>query len=44
MSIQVTNTVVVLASFDQEKAQLLAIRITEQPILLTKNKINRPGL
>ena len=26
-----------------KKAQLLAIRITEQPLLLTKRKINRLG-
>ena len=26
-----------------KKAQLPAIRITEQPILLTKSEINRPG-
>ena len=26
-----------------KKAQLLAIRITERPILLTKSKINLPG-
>ena len=26
-----------------KKAQLPTIRITEQPILLTKSKINRPG-
>ena len=26
-----------------KKSQLPAIRITEQPILLTKSKINRPG-
>ena len=41
MSKQVNNTVAVLAFFDQEKAQLPAIRITEQPIL--KSKINRPS-
>ena len=40
---QVTNTVVALVFFDQEKAQLPAIRTTEQPTLLTKSKINRPG-
>ena len=27
----------------REKAQLPAIRITEQPMLLTKRKINGPG-
>ena len=32
-----------LAFFDQKKAQLPAIRITEQPILLTKRKINCLG-
>ena len=26
-----------------KKTQIPAIRITEQPILLTKSKINRPG-
>ena len=35
--------VAVLALFDQEKAQLSAIQITEQPRLLTKSKINRPS-
>ena len=44
MSKQVTNTVAVLAFFDQGKAhQLPAISITEQPMLLTKGKINRTG-
>ena len=43
MSKQITNTVVVLEFLDQEKAQLPSRRITEQPVLLTKNKINRPG-
>ena len=33
----------VLVFFDQKKAQLSTIRITEQPILLTMSKINRPG-
>ena len=32
-----------LAFFDKKKAQLPAIRITEQPILLTKRKINCLG-
>ena len=32
-----------LAFFNQENAQLPAIRITEQRMLLTKSKINRPG-
>ena len=41
MSKQLKNTVAVLAFFDQQKAQLPAIRISEQTILLTKNKINR---
>ena len=41
MSKQVTNTIAVLAFFDQEKAPLPAIRITEQPMLLTKSKIKR---
>ena len=36
----VTNTVAVLALFDQEKAQLPAIQINEQPRLLTKSKLN----
>ena len=35
--------VAVLAFFDQEKAQLPVIRITEQPMLLTKGKIHGPG-
>ena len=43
MSKQVTNTVAVLTFFDQEKAQLPATRITEQPMLLIKSKINRTG-
>ena len=43
MSKQVTNTVAVMALFDQEKAQLSAIRITEQPRVLAKSKINRPS-
>ena len=43
MSKQVNNTVAVLAFFDQKKAQLPALRITEQPILLTKSKINCMG-
>ena len=29
--------------FDREKAQLPAIRITEQPMLLTNGEINSPG-
>ena len=29
--------------FDQQKGQLPVIRITEQPTLLAKSKINRPG-
>ena len=37
------NRVADLASFDQEKAQSPAIRITEEPTLVTKGKINRPG-
>ena len=45
MSKQVHNTVAILAFLDQQrKAQLTAMRITEQPILLTKSKINRMGL
>ena len=43
MSKQITNTVVVLEFLDQEKAQLPSRRITEQPMLLTKSKMNRPG-
>ena len=43
MSKEVNNLLVVLAFFDQEKAQLPAIRISEEPMLLTKSKINRPG-
>ena len=39
MTKQVKTKVAVLAFFDQ----LPAIRMTEQPILLTKSKINRPG-
>ena len=35
--------VAVLALFDQGKAQLSAIQITEQPRLLTKSKINCPS-
>ena len=35
--------VAVLAFFDSKKAQLPAIIITEEPILLTKSKINRPA-
>ena len=37
------NTVAVLAFSIGKRAQLLAIRITELPILLTEGKINRPG-
>ena len=40
---QLTNTVVVWEFFYQEKAQLPAIRMTEEPMLLTKSKISRPG-
>ena len=43
MSKQVNNAVVVLAFFDQEKAHLSAVRITEQPMLLTKSKFNHQG-
>ena len=45
MSKQVKNTAAVSAFFDEQKinAQLPAIRITQQPILLTKRKINRLG-
>ena len=43
MSKQVNNKVVVLACFDQEKAQLPGISMTEQPMLLTQSKTNRPG-
>ena len=44
VSKQVKITISVLAFFDSQKAQLLEIRITEQPIILTKRKINRPGI
>ena len=40
VSKQVTNLVAVLVFFYQEKAQLPLIRISEQPMLLTKTKIN----
>ena len=43
MSKQAINTVAVLEYFSEEKAQLPAIRITGQPMLLTKSKTNRPG-
>ena len=43
MSKQVKNTVAILAFSISKKAQLPAIRITEQSTLLTKSKINRPG-
>ena len=43
VSKQGTNMIAFLAFFDQEKAQLPAIRVTEQPMLLTKIKINRQG-
>ena len=43
MSKQVTNTVAVLVFFDHKKAQLQAMGINEQPMLLTKSKINRPS-
>ena len=43
VSKQVKIKIAVLAFFDQRKAQLPAIRITEQPMMLTKRKINRPG-
>ena len=41
MSKQFKITVAVLAFFDQQKAQLPAIRITEQLILLTKRNIDQ---
>ena len=41
VSKQVKNTIAVLSI--RKKAQLPAIRITEQAKLLTKGKINRPG-
>ena len=41
VSKQVKNTIAVLSI--RKKAHLPAIRITEQAILLTKGKINRPG-
>ena len=40
---QVINNVSVLAIFEQEKAQLPAIRICEKPMLPTKSTINHPG-
>ena len=43
VSKQVKKTVAVLAFLISKKAQVTAIRITEQPILLTKSKINRTG-
>ena len=55
MSKQVNNMVAILAIFDPQKGLgpgsigcsviliAAAIRITEQPILLTKSKINRTG-
>ena len=43
VSKQVKNTVAVLAFLISKRAQLLAIRTTEQPLLLTKGKINGPG-
>ena len=44
MSKQVNNTVAVLHFFLSAKGlSYAAMRITEQPILLTKRKINRPG-
>ena len=43
MSKKVKNTVAVLHFLISEKAQLPATRITGQPMLLTKGKINRPG-
>ena len=44
VSKQVKITVAVLVFSISQKAQLLAIRITEQPMMLTKRKINRPGI
>ena len=43
VSKQVKVEVAVLAFFNQRKAQLPAIRINEQPMMITKRKINRPG-
>ena len=43
LSKQVKNTVAAWHFSISKKAQLPAIGITEQPILLTKSKINRPG-
>ena len=40
VSKQVKNVVALLAFFDLQK--LPATRITEQPALLTKSKVNRP--
>ena len=43
MTKQVENTTAVLAFFDQQNGSVVSNRITEQPILETKGKINRPG-
>ena len=43
MSKQGKNAVAVLAFFEQKKAQMPALRVTEQPILLRRSKINRPA-
>ena len=43
VSKQGKNAVAVLHFSSSKKAQLPAIRITEQPILITKSKINRQG-
>ena len=37
------SSVVVLAFFDQEKAQVSATRMTKEGMLLTKSEIKRPG-
>ena len=37
------SSVVVMAFFDQEKAQVSATIITKEGILLTKSEIKRPG-
>ena len=43
VSKQFKNMVTVLAFFDQQRAQLQEIRITERLILQSKSKINRSG-
>ena len=40
---QVENRTAVLAFFDQQNGSVVSNRISEQPILETKGKINGPG-